>query len=122
MLVTDPPSCQRLGEAFAVELRIGARSRHRPYIDNKPDTVLLKQLDEFDDRPRRMTYGEKDARDGSLWNGGTRSRPISQIVSACLQVRKRRQSAARQDNASPTAGPTVGAENRINLARFLSAR
>jgi hypothetical protein len=59
MLIADLPRRQRFGEAFAIELRIGARSRHRSYIDKMVDAGLSKQIDQFDDRPGRMAYGEK---------------------------------------------------------------
>jgi len=41
MFVSNLPWRQRFGEAFAIELRIGARSRYRPYVDKKVDTGLL---------------------------------------------------------------------------------
>jgi hypothetical protein len=65
MLIADLPRPQRFGKVFAIELRIGARSRYRPYVDNQVDPGRSKQINEFDDRPGRMAYGEKGARAGS---------------------------------------------------------
>lgn len=49
-----------------LELRIGARPGHRPHVDNEADTGLLQEIDKFDDRPGRVTYGEKSVRVSSL--------------------------------------------------------
>jgi hypothetical protein len=65
MLIADLPRRQRFGKAFPIELRIGARSWYRPYVDSQVDPGPSKQIDEFDDRPGRMAYGEEGARDGS---------------------------------------------------------
>lgn len=90
MLVADLPRRQRFGKAFAIELRIGARSRYRPYVDNQVDAGPPKQIDEFDDRPGRMAYGEKGARDGSTGERRPSIRTaLSQIVSACFRDQKR---------------------------------
>lgn len=62
MLVTDLPRCERFGEALLIELRIGARPGHRPYVDNEADTGLPQEIDKFDDRPGRVAYGEKGVR------------------------------------------------------------
>jgi hypothetical protein len=48
MLIADLPRRQRFGEVFAIELRIGAQSRHRSYIDKMVDAGLSKQIDQFD--------------------------------------------------------------------------
>ena len=65
MLIADLPRRQRFWKAFPIELRISARSWYRPYVDSQVDAGLPKQIDEFDDRPSRMAYGEEGARDGS---------------------------------------------------------
>jgi hypothetical protein len=62
MLVADLPWRQRFGEALLIELRVGARPRHRPYVDNEVDTGLLQEIGKFDDRPGRVAYGEKRVR------------------------------------------------------------
>ena len=64
MLIADLPRRQHFGEVSAVELRIGARSRHRSHVDDKIDAGLPEQIDEFDDRSRGMTYREEGARVG----------------------------------------------------------
>jgi hypothetical protein len=65
MFVADLPRRQCFGEAFTVELRIGARPRHRSHVDDEIDARFLEQIDEFDDRPSGMTYGEEGVRVGS---------------------------------------------------------
>ena len=65
MFIADLPRRQRFGEAFAVELRIGARPRHRSHVDDEIDAGLLEQIDEFDDRPGGMADGEEGVRVGS---------------------------------------------------------
>jgi hypothetical protein len=97
MLIADLPRRQRLGKAFAIELRIGARSRYRPYVDDQVDARCPKQIDEFDDRPGRMAYGKKGARDGSAgkWPSSIRI-ALSRIVSGCFRDRKRPLPAASQ--------------------------
>jgi hypothetical protein len=65
MIVADLPRRQRLREAVAIELRIGARSRHRPHIYDEIDARLPQQIGEFGDRPGGMTYGEEGVRVGS---------------------------------------------------------
>lgn len=62
MLVAYLPRCQRFGELLLIELRVGARPRHRPYVDNEVDTGLLQEIDEFGDRPGRVAYGVKGVR------------------------------------------------------------
>lgn len=37
MLVADLPRLQRFREGLLIELRIGARPRYRPYVDNEAD-------------------------------------------------------------------------------------
>ena len=65
MLVANLPQRQRFWETFAIELRICARARYRPHIDNEIDAGFLKQIDEFDDCPGRVAYGEEAVRVGS---------------------------------------------------------
>ena len=65
MLVPDLESGQRSRERFLIELRIGARPGHRPYVDNEADTGLPQEIDKFDDRPGRVAYGEKGVRVGA---------------------------------------------------------
>jgi len=73
MLIADPPRRQRSWKAFAVELRIGARTRHRAHIDDEIDTRLQKQFAELDDRARGMAYGEEAVRfDSNLGAQGDR--------------------------------------------------
>ena len=62
MLIADLPRRQRFGEAFTVELRIGARPRHRSHVDDEIDARFLEQISEFDDRSSGMTYCEEDVR------------------------------------------------------------
>lgn len=62
MLVTDLQRGQRSRECFPIELRIGARPGHRPYVDNEADARLSQEVDKFDDRPGRVAYGEKGVR------------------------------------------------------------
>ena len=62
MLVADLPRLQRSRECFLIELRVGARPRHRPYVDNAVDAGLPQEIDKFDDRPGRVAYGEKGVR------------------------------------------------------------
>ncbi len=62
MLIADLPWRQRFREALLIELRVGARPRHRPYVDNEVDAGLLQEIGKFDDRPGRVAYGEKRAR------------------------------------------------------------
>ena len=62
MLVADLPRRQRFGEALLIELRVGARPRHRPHVDNEVDAGLPQEIDKFDDRPGRVAYGEKGVR------------------------------------------------------------
>lgn len=90
MLIADLPRRQRFGEAFAIELRIGARSWYRPYVDNQVDAGPPKQIDEFDDRPGRIAYAEEGVRDGSTGKQRPSTRTaLSQIVSACCRDQKR---------------------------------
>jgi hypothetical protein len=56
------PRRQRFGEALPIELRVGARPRHRPYVDNEVDAGLPQEIGKFDDRPGRVAYGEKGVR------------------------------------------------------------
>ena len=58
MFVADLPGGKRFSKAFTVELRIGARPRHRPHVHDAIDARLLQQIGEFDDRPGGMAYGE----------------------------------------------------------------
>jgi hypothetical protein len=62
MLIADLPRRQRFGEALLIELRVGARPRYRPYVDNQVDAGLPQEIDKFDDRPGRVAYGEKGVR------------------------------------------------------------
>jgi hypothetical protein len=48
-----------------IELRIGARARHRPHVDHEIDVRLPQKVGKFNNRSGRMTYGEKGARGGS---------------------------------------------------------
>jgi hypothetical protein len=70
MLVADLPRRQRFREALLIELRVGTRPPHRPYVDNEVDAGLLQEIGKFDDRPGRVAYGEKRARVAapSSWN------------------------------------------------------
>jgi hypothetical protein len=60
--LVDLPRRQRIREALLIELRISARPRHRPYVDNETNAGLPQEIDKFDDRPGRVAYGEKDVR------------------------------------------------------------
>ena len=62
MLVANLPWRQRLRQALLIELRVGARPRHRSYVDNEVDAGLPQEIDKFDDRPGRVAYGEKAVR------------------------------------------------------------
>ena len=62
MVVADLPRRQRFGEALQIELRVGARPRYRPYVDNEVDAGVPQEIDKFDDRPGRVAYGEKGVR------------------------------------------------------------
>lgn len=62
MLVPDLQRGQRSQECSPIELRIGARAGHRPYVDNEADARLSQEIDKFDDRPGRVAYGEKGIR------------------------------------------------------------
>src|SRR5260370_11608538 len=62
MLVADLPWRQRFREALLIELRVGARPRHRPYVDDEVDAGLLQEIGKFGDRPGRVAYGEKGVR------------------------------------------------------------
>jgi hypothetical protein len=62
MLVADLPWRQRFREALLIELRVGTRPRHRPYVDNEVDAGLLQEIGKFGDRPGRVAYGEKGVR------------------------------------------------------------
>jgi len=65
MPIADLPRRQRFGEAFTVELRIGARPRHRSHVDDEIDARFPEQIAEFADRSGGMTYGEENVRVGS---------------------------------------------------------
>lgn len=114
MLIADLPRRQHFWKAFAIELRIGARSRYRPYVDNQADPGRPKQIDEFDDRPGRMAYGEKGARDGSTgeWRSSIRI-ALSQIVSGCFRDQKRPLLAASHNLARPMTGANVDDVNCV---------
>ena len=43
MLIADLPRRKRFGEALLIELRVGARLRHRPYVDNEAEAELRKR-------------------------------------------------------------------------------
>ncbi len=119
MLIADLPGRQRFGKAFAIELRIGARSRYRPYVDDQVDARRPKQIDEFGDRPGRMAYGEKSARNGSTGERRSSIRTaLSEIVNACFPDQKRPLLAASHDLARPTTGAEVGG---VNCAIFRSS-
>lgn len=62
MLVADLARLQRSGKCFQIKLRVGARPRYRPYVDNVVDAGLPQQIDKFGDRPGRMAYGVKGVR------------------------------------------------------------
>ena len=62
MLIADLPRRQCFGEALLIELRVGARPRYRPYVDNEVDAGLPQEIDKFNDRPGRVAYGEKGVR------------------------------------------------------------
>jgi hypothetical protein len=62
VFIADLPRRQRFGEAVAVELRIGARPRHRPNVTDEIDAGLPEQTDEFGDRPGGMADGEECVR------------------------------------------------------------
>jgi hypothetical protein len=85
MLVPDLQSGQRPRECFLIELRIGARPGHRPYVDNEADTGFLQEVDKFEDRPGRVAYGEKGVR---VVDPSTRGQPASLILNA--QCRKQK--------------------------------
>jgi hypothetical protein len=54
MLVADLQGLQRPRECFLIKLRVGARPRYRPYVDNEVDAGLPQQIDKFGDRPGRV--------------------------------------------------------------------
>ena len=57
-LIADLPRCEvAFREAFAIELRIGARSRHRPC--HQVDAGTSSRSTNWTYRPGRMAYGEK---------------------------------------------------------------
>ena len=58
VIVGDVKFGKREGKRFAIVLRVRARSRHGPDIDNKRDIRLLQQIHEFRERPRRMSDGK----------------------------------------------------------------
>jgi len=62
MLIADLPRRQCFGEVLLIELRVGARPRYRPYVDNEVDAGLPQEIDKFNDRPGRVAYGEKGVR------------------------------------------------------------
>ena len=78
MLVTDLKGRQRQGERFLIELRVGARAGHRPYVDHQSDARLAQEIDKFDDRPGRVAYREKGARDVSP--GAARARLVRAAI------------------------------------------
>ena len=85
MLIPDLPRRECFGEALLIELRVGARPGHRPYVDNQADTGFLQEVDKFDDRPGRVAYGEKGVR---VVVPSTRGQPASLILNA--QCRKQK--------------------------------
>ena len=85
MFIADLPRRQRFGKAFTVELRIGARSRHRSHVYDEIDARLPQQIDELGDRPGGMTYGEEGVRVGSEGTMAPSRRAVSaQIYEAAL--------------------------------------
>jgi hypothetical protein len=75
MFIADLPPRQRIGEAVAIELRIGPGSRHRPHVDDEIDAGLPEQIDEFGDCPGGMADGEECVRVSSSGMApGARSR------------------------------------------------
>src|SRR5690349_7732766 len=93
MLISDPPRRQRCRKAVFVELRIGARARHRPHIDNEIDTRFLKKFSELDDRTRGMAYGEEAVRFDSNLTAHATLATSTRIV-ACLSSRSKRRARA----------------------------
>ncbi len=61
MLIADALSCEELGERVDVELRIRARARDRPNVDNQIYVHRQQQRDEVGDRPCRVANGEQRA-------------------------------------------------------------
>ena len=119
MLIADLPRRQRSRKAFAIELRIGARSRYRPYVDDQVDARRPKQIDEFIDRPGRMAYSEKGARDGPTgeWRSSIRT-ALPLIVNARFPDQKRPLLATSHNLAMPTTGAEV---DGVNCATFRSS-
>src|SRR5438067_7363647 len=72
MAVPDAGHAERLGHNIRVELRVGARPRHGPYIDEQIDPGLAQQRDQLLGRARRMAYRE----DGHLSLRAKRSNPL----------------------------------------------
>jgi len=60
--ITDAGRCERLRQRVGVELRVGARARHRTHIDEQIDPRLSQQVDKLGGRSRRMA----DREDGHL--------------------------------------------------------
>lgn len=62
MLIPDLPRRQGVAEGLLVELRVGARSRHGPYVHDSVDRRLPKEIDEVRKRSGSVSYGEKGIR------------------------------------------------------------
>src|SRR5436190_13573531 len=58
MRVPDAGRRERIGQGIGIELRVGARARHRAHIDEPLDSRLLEQHDQFARRAGRMAYRE----------------------------------------------------------------
>jgi len=65
VFIADLPRRQCFREAVAIELRIGARPRHRSHVDHEIDAGFPEEIDEIGDRPGRMADGEERVRVGS---------------------------------------------------------
>lgn len=62
MDVSDLKTLQLARKMFPIELRVGARARYTPDIDDKLDLRGAKKIHELGDRPGRMPDGEKTQR------------------------------------------------------------
>jgi hypothetical protein len=73
--IADLPFRQRNRQRIGIELRIGARSRDRPDIDDQVNPGFVQQVDELGDASSRMADGEEDGRFvlREAWQGGVGS-------------------------------------------------
>ena len=62
MDVSDLETMQLVRKTFPIELRVSARTRYAPDIDDKLDSRGVKKIHELGDRPRRMPDSEKAQR------------------------------------------------------------